>query len=132
MWQRTKFIWANHKPVVLALALVLAGAGIFGSRIAADMLYWADPAKQDQPLQGWMTPRYVGKSYAVPPEVIMQAFDLRPESGRQNGGQDGGPRRVSLERLAADHGLTLAELQARLDAAVLSFRLDQARGERSP
>ena len=114
MWQRIKEIWTYHKIALLALLVVIAAAGFFGSRAVSQMVYWSDPAKLDQPLQGWMTPRYVGRSYKIPPEVVQSAFNLeRPAV----------PRRISLETIAAEQGATLEELQSRLDAAVAAFRM---------
>ena len=57
MWQRIKEIWTYHKIALMALLVVIAAAGFFGSRAVSQMVYWSDPAKLAQPLQGWMTPR---------------------------------------------------------------------------
>ena len=113
MWYRIKDIWAHHKLAVLALLVVATLAGVFGVRSVSQMIYWSNPAKLDQPLQGWMTPRYVGQSYNVPPAVVQRAFDLeRPAI----------PRRMSLDTIAEEQGVGLEELQSRLDAAVADFR----------
>jgi hypothetical protein len=110
---RIRDIWAHHKLAVLALLVVITVAGIFGARSVSQMIYWSNPAKLDQPLQGWMTPRYVGRSYDVPPEVVQQAFGLEKPSI---------PRRMSLDAIAAEQGMSMAELQASLDAAVTAWR----------
>ena len=115
MRQRIHDIWTHHKIAVAALIVVLTAAGVFGIKSAQQMMYWSDPAKADQPLQGWMTPRYVGRSYNVPPEVVQRAFALD---------DPGVPRRVSLETIAQSHGVTLTELQAQLDEAVAIWRAD--------
>ena len=118
MMERIRDIWAHHKLGVLALCLVLGLATLFGVRSASQMIYWSNPAKLDQPLQGWMTPRYVGRSYDVPPEVVQTAFDIeRPTI----------PRRISLETIASQQGVTLDDLQARLDQAVTAWRDAQNR-----
>ncbi|SDX02217.1 hypothetical protein [Litoreibacter albidus] len=79
---------AHDKDVVLlrrvligVLAVALLGAVVFGVRALASFVYWHDEAHQSQPIAGWMTPRYVGKSWQVPPEVIADALALRLEAG---------------------------------------------------
>lgn len=113
MLHRIRDIWTHHKLASLALVLVIVAAGAFGSRAVSQMIYWSDPAKLEQPLQGWMTPRYVARSYEVPPDVVQRAFDLeRPTI----------PRRMSLETIAAQRGITLQEMQSKLDLAVAAWR----------
>jgi hypothetical protein len=114
MWHRIKDIWTHHKPAVVALLIIITVAGVFGTRSISQMIYWSNPAKLDQPLQGWMTPRYVGRSYDVPPDVVQRAFDLETPSV---------PRRMSLDAIMEEHDVTLEELQARLDTAVAAYRL---------
>lgn len=113
MWHRIKDIWRHHKIAVMALVIVSTLAGVFGTRSVSQMIYWSNPARADQPLQEWMTPRYVGRSYSVPAEVVQRAFGLeRPDV----------PQRISLDAIMDAQGSTLEELQARLDAAVADFR----------
>lgn len=113
MRHRLRDIWTYHKIPLMALLVLLGLAGFFGTRTVLQMAHWSDPANLDQPLQGWMTPRYVAQSYDVPPEVVQGAFDLTPPRS---------PRRRSLARIAEDQNVTLDELQSRLDAAVAAFR----------
>lgn len=113
MLHRIRDIWAHHKLALVVLLVVVTLAGVFGVRSVSQMMYWSNPAKLDQPLQGWMTPRYVGRSYDVPPEVVQQAFDLeRPAV----------PRRMSLDAIAAEKGMSMTEMQSSLDAAVAEWR----------
>lgn len=96
---------------LLALA-VLATVG-FGLRLGVSTLRWSDPAVHDQPIAGWMTPRYVARSWEVPPEVVAEALAL---------GRDGSGRRVTLEALAAQRGVSVASLAAALAAAIDASR----------
>jgi len=116
MWHRITDLWAHNRALLLAFIAVLGVAGYFGTRSVADFIYWSDPAHFEQPLAGWMTPRYVGGSYQVPREVIQEAFEMTP------GGQH---RRVSLYSLAEENGMSLDEMQAKLDAAVAAWRAEQ-------
>jgi hypothetical protein len=113
MWHRVQDLWTHNRYLLLAFVLVVALMGVFGVRTASQVIYWADPAHQDQPLAGWMTPRYVGQSYDVPREVVQSAFDLP---------LDAPPRRVSLETLATEHGASMDDMQMRIDAAVADWR----------
>ncbi|WP_377506213.1 hypothetical protein [Octadecabacter sp. R77987] len=114
-----KRLWRTQKIALIAFVIALGALGFFGFKTVSAWLYWNDPAHQDQPLAGWMSPRYVAMSYQLPPEVIGPALFLE---------QDAAPRRISLDRIAAENGLTLAELQARIDAAAKAWRATQEDG----
>ena len=110
-----KRLWSAAPLATLVLALALVGAGVFGGRTVAAWLYWRDPARQEQPIAGWMTPRYIAHSWDVPREVMETALgDLGPLSG--------GPR--PLARLAADQGVPLEVLITRLETAIAVYRAE--------
>ena len=67
-------------------------------------VYWSDPAHRNQNIAGWMTPRYVGHSWQVPPEVIATALGLT---------QDGSGRRITLADIAESQGSDMAALADR-------------------
>ena len=121
MWQFLKDSWTHNRGLLLVFLTVVALAGGFGVQAASQFIYWADPAHQDQPLAGWMTPRYVSRSYDVPPPVILDALEMD---------RDAAPRRASLETLAAEQEMTLQEMQTRIDAAVSAWRAAKAEGDR--
>lgn len=118
MWHRLRLLWQHNRIALLAFLCALALAGFFGVRTTASAIYWADPAHSNQPLAGWMTPRYVAQSYRVPPEAVFGAFFVDPDAPR---------RRRSLDRIAADNGVTLDVLQDRVDAAVAAWRAENPR-----
>lgn len=105
--------WMRHRPAAIGFVLALLAVLWFGFQTISHALYWNDPAHRDQALAGWMTPRYVAQSYQIPPEVLGPALFLNPDEK---------PRRLSLDAIASAHGVTLAELQARIDAAVAAWR----------
>ena len=121
MWHRVKDIWQHNRMALMAFVAVLCLAGFFGFKSVSQFIYWADPQHQDQTLAGWMTPRYVARSYNVPPEVVQAAFALD---------QDAPPRRISLDTLAAENNVTIDALQSDLDTAVAAWRAANPR--RSP
>ncbi|SEW05592.1 hypothetical protein SAMN04488515_0844 [Cognatiyoonia koreensis] len=113
MIDRIKRLWAHHRLLLLGFCVALAALGFFGVRTLSATLYWMDPAHQDQPIAGWMTPRYVARSYQLPPEVLGDALFLVKGDG---------PRRVSLDVIAAENNLTLDALQTRIDEAAAAWR----------
>jgi len=99
--------------LVLLLLAALAGAGIYAARLVHSAHVFSEPVPPDQPLAGWMTPRYVSHSWKVPPEVIAGALGMA---------LDGTGRRVTLDELAAQRGEAVQALIARLDAAIDAYR----------
>lgn len=80
----------------------------FAARTVVFAVYWSDPAHHEQPLAGWMTPRYIARSWHVPPQVVPQALGLAPAQGHPE----------PLEKLARDAGIALPEAIARVKAAI--------------
>ena len=98
--------WLLRAGFVLALGLTL----FFGARLTLGAIYWSN--HRDQPIEGWMPLRYVGRSWSVPPEVIAEALGIEPGTL---------PRR-SLSQIARDRGIPEAELIARIIAAIAQAR----------
>ena len=98
----------TRKLLVAALVLAVAVAAVLGVRAVREAVYWADPAHRDQPLEGWMTPRYVARSWDLPPETVAEALGLD---------QDGTGRRNTLDDLARARGVPLSDLVQALDRA---------------
>jgi len=116
MWHRLKDLWTHNRYLLIAFVVAICLSVFFSARAISQFVYWADPARQDQTLAGWMTPRYVGKSYDIPPEIIQEAFDLQ---------QDGNPRRISLDKLSEEKGISLNDMQSQLDVTVARWRAEQ-------
>ena len=108
MITRIKHLWAHHRALLVAFAGVVCLATYFAATTIAATIYWMDPAHQNQQLEPWMTPRYVSQSYRIPPRILGPVLFHDPEDP---------PRRRRLEDIAADNGVTLEDLQARVDAA---------------
>jgi hypothetical protein len=106
-------LWQHYHKALIAFAIAVVAVLYFGFQTLTHALYWNYPAHRDQALAGWMTPRYVANSYAIPPEVFGPALYLDPEQK---------PRRLSLEAIADENDVTLDELQARIDATVADWR----------
>lgn len=100
------FVKKNIIPIGLLIASI-AALGFFSFGFIAKLIYFADPKHQNQPLEYWMTPRYVVMSYELPPQVVDEIMDLRPKIDK----------RKPLKKVTEDLGITLDELQLLVDAA---------------
>lgn len=115
---RIKHLWAHHRILLTAFLTVLFVIVFFGIKTFSAMIYWQDPAHQNQDIEPWMTPRYIARSYRLPPEILGPVLFL----------EDGMPiRRISVGRIAADNDLTMKELQARIDEAAAAWWAELAR-----
>ncbi|AGI68332.1 hypothetical protein OAN307_c27560 [Octadecabacter antarcticus 307] len=111
-----RHLWQTHRLALMAFGIALCALGFFGVRTMSSMIYWMDPDHRDQALAGWMTPRYVMRSYQLPPDVLGPALFLV---------RDAAPRRISLDTIAAENGITMDDLQIRIDAAAAQMRADR-------
>jgi len=111
----------NTKLLRLVLVAVLCAAllvaGIFAFRATASYVYWNDERHQFQPIAGWMTPRYVAKSWQVRPEVVAGALQFELADGTAH---------QSLIQLASVRGESLSSVIETLEAAIAA---DKAAGE---
>jgi hypothetical protein len=107
-----RFLWHQHRAALLVFTLALVAVVFFGTRVSMMWVYWSDPAHQDQPIAGWMTPGYIAQSYGVELDVIRAALALDADS----------PRRMPLEEIARRSGDDRAELVAAIEAAVAAVR----------
>lgn len=108
-----RYLYHNHRFALGIFGLALIAMLFFATRFAVHWVYWNDPLHQNQPIAGWMTPGYIAQSYGVEIDVIRAALDLTEDS----------PRRVPLDEIAQQHGLTRADLVAEIEAAIAAFRL---------
>ena len=105
-------LWDNNRWAFLAFVVAVTALGVFGVRTISSAIYWYDPAHQDQALAPWMTPRYVEQSYKLPRDVIEDVFFI--ERGVE-------PPRMRVGEIATRNGLTIEDLQSRLDTAHAAF-----------
>ena len=118
MIDRIKHLWAHHRALLIAFVGVLAVALFFAIRTLSAMIYWMDPAHQDLAIAPWMSPRYVAQSYKLPPEVLGPALFLDPNKAS---------RRISLDKIADENGMTMSELQKRIDEAAATWRAEHVK-----
>ncbi len=106
MLNRLNLLWQNHKLLLLAFILAAAATLVFAVRLVVVTVYFSNPTHQNQPLEGWMTPRYLAYSYDLTANELEQVLGIDPT----------GVSRIHLRNLLKDQGITLQELQSRLDA----------------
>ena len=116
MMTRMHRLWTERRWLLLAFLAAILLTGVFAVRTVTSTLYWMDSAHRDQPIEGWMTPRYVSMSYDLPPEVVGLALSLPPP------GSPGAMPRRTLQQIADDQSVTLEQLQTRIDMAVADWR----------
>ncbi|WP_296424819.1 hypothetical protein [Yoonia sp.] len=104
---------AIRRLLITVLALALLGTTFFAVRLTTATAVWTDPARQFEPIAGWMTPRYVAMSWQVPPEVVGAALSLE---------QDGMGRKITLAELADLRGVPLHSLTGDLTTAIAAYR----------
>lgn len=101
-----RFLFRRHLWPTVILAAGLVALVWFGGRFVSEVLYFSDPAHREQPLAGWMSPRYVARSWDLPPDVVADVMQLAP-----------GHRHTTLDQVAARQNITIKELQRRVEAA---------------
>ncbi|PWJ20545.1 hypothetical protein [Jannaschia seohaensis] len=100
-----RLLWA------LLIASVL-GTALFAVRGIVQLVYWSDPAHQDQALEPWMPVGFVARSYGVEREALAASLGLDPEANRG----------LSLKELAKMRGQTFEETSREVEAAIQDIR----------
>ena len=100
-------LWRRHRFLFLAFVAAVVVTVFFAGRLLFFSVYWADPAHRGQPVEGWMTSRYVAHSYDLSHEVIREVLELEAGDGR----------RRTLSEIVESSDLTLEEIQRRIDEA---------------
>jgi hypothetical protein len=107
----------TRRPVLTAaFVLAVAVTVFFAVRLVLFTLFWADPTHREQPIEGWMSPGYVAHSWDLPREKVAGSLDLEPRT-------DG--RRLTLDEIAEERGVPVADLIATLEAMIAAHRADR-------
>jgi len=100
-------LWQTQKVAMLLMLLAILAMAFFGFRFIRVAVYFNDPAHIQQPLEPWMTPRYVGRSYRLPPEDVRAIMQLGPPEGHP----------PTMEEVTHDMGISMDEMEAMIRAA---------------
>lgn len=106
-------ILKRHLVLSLAFVATFAITVMFLVKFTLSVLIWSDAGRVDQPIEAWMTPRYVSRSWQVPPEAIAGALGVPA---------DGTGRRVTLAQLAEIQSRDLQALISDLEASIAKFK----------
>ena len=99
--------------LLLAFVVLLAVAAVFAIGAIRHARDWDIAA--DQPIEAWMTPRYIAHSWGLPRDMMMETLKLEPSPD--------GPQ--PLSEIAEERGVPVADLIAQIEAAVAEFRAQQ-------
>jgi hypothetical protein len=103
----------RHTILKFAFFGMLAITLFFAFRLTVSTIVWSNPDRMDQAIAGWMTPRYVVKSWQLPPDVVITALDLKFESM--------GPL-ITLTEIAELQGRDVGDLIHDMEVAIVAFR----------
>ncbi|MCB1366178.1 MAG: hypothetical protein KDK00_00305 [Rhodobacteraceae bacterium] len=112
MTRRLAYLWRHHRALLIAFTAALAITLFFALRAVVFFVYWSDPIHRDQPLEGWMTPRYIAHSHHLPLEAVAGMLAISPEQ----------ERRPTLEKLAKRRGVPVEVLINDLDTAIAAWK----------
>lgn len=105
-------LWRARPVLTSAFLLACAVTLFFAGRFAVYTVYWA--THQEQPVQPWMTVGYVARSWGLEPRA------LDAEAGLPVPQVKGHPQ--TLEEIARDRGVPVAEVIAEVEAALERMR----------
>lgn len=110
-------VFRRHPVLVSVLLVSLALTLFFAGRFALRAVYFAQ--HREEPVAGWMTVGYVSRSWGFDPrEIDARAGLPLPENGRP----------FTLEEIARDRGVPVAEVVAEVEAALAALRAEREDG----
>ncbi len=104
-------LWRDHRLLLAGFVLALAVMLFFAVRSVMFWVYWADPAHREEPIAGWMTPRYVSHSWSIPPEVLRDALAVPAET-----------KRLTIDALAEARGVPTEEIIRQIEEIIAAHR----------
>ena len=111
MTSAVRTLWKDHRLLLAGFLLALAVMLFFAVRSVMFWVYWADPAHREEPIAGWMTPRYVAHSWSIPPEVLRDALAVPADA-----------RRLTIDALAEARGVPTDEIIRQIEAVIATQR----------
>lgn len=77
-----RYLWARHRLLLIAFMMASLVAAVMGGRAVVSALRWSEVERRDHPIADWMSPRYVARSWDVPPDVVAEALGVEPGSAK--------------------------------------------------
>lgn len=113
-------LWQRRRFMLIAFVAASVLAAFFLVRAIGFWLYFAD--HRDEPIESWMTIRYIANSWRTDPRLVRDAVGLSKD----------GPDRRPLERIAAERGESVDQLAARILSAIEAEREARENGKPPP
>jgi hypothetical protein len=107
-------LWRQRPYLVSAFLLACAVTLFFGVRFVSKAIYWANPAHQQQAVEGWMTVGYIAKSWGLDPRALddLAKLPLPEEKGHPQ----------PLVEIARDRAVPVSEVIADVEAAIAQLQ----------
>jgi hypothetical protein len=90
----------KRKVMLAGFAIAAVLTAFFVIRAVFFAFVWMDPERGLHPIEPWMTPRYIARTYDIPREQMQEVLDLGPEE----------TPRQPLETLAEARGIPVQQL----------------------
>lgn len=106
-------LWQRHPLLTTAFGLAVLASLVFALRglMFAGMLW----LRAEQPVEGWMTPRFIALVYGLEVEAVEATLGLTDDDARG----------LSLERLAQMQGRPVADLMEAVNATIAAAPVPQ-------
>lgn len=110
----------RHPVLTSALVLAIALTLFFAVRFVIGAVYWAQ--HREEPIRGWMTVGYIGKSWDLDPRAIDAEAGFPLPKGHP----------FTLEEIARQRGIPVDEVIAQAEAAVARLRAAEGQSKVAP
>ncbi|SEN00439.1 hypothetical protein SAMN05216227_100613 [Pseudorhodobacter antarcticus] len=98
----------RRRALITGFAIAVALTAFFLLRLVFFTTVWMENPPGAHPIEGWMTPRYISRTFRIPPPNLQAVLQL---------GATEHPRQ-SLEKIARARGLPLPDLIAEIEALI--------------
>jgi hypothetical protein len=115
LWQ----LWRQRPVLTSAFLLACAVTLFFAGFTVTRAVYWAN--HQEEPVRGWMTVGYVGRSWGLDPRELdaVAGLPLPEERGHP----------LTLAEIALDRGVPVTDIIAEVEAAIVTLRAAEAEAD---
>ncbi len=112
------FVWHKHRIAGLVFCAAFLVLIFMVTQFTMKTIHFADPANQDRPLELWMPPRYVEHSWGLTKPIMFNIIGVEPGTPHEEIPH-------SVGEILQKTGMTLEELQAKVEAAQQNLREQQ-------
>ena len=111
--QNLRHAWHAAPVATVVLIAALAATSLFAVRTTVFWVAGPPLAERQQAVAGWMTPRYVARSWGVPPRLLLEAIGapMPPPDGP-----------MTLAEIADLRGVPVGQVVREAEAAIAAIR----------